>query len=589
MDLFDVLTLVWGLSLFLFGMSVMSDALERRAEGGLNILLERLTKSKTAGILTGLAVTAVIQSSSAATVMVVGFVNSGMMTLQQAIHVIMGANVGTTVTAWLLSLSGISGGNLLVRLLKPTSFAPVLAAAGTVLFLFGRTSRKKDSGAILSGFSVLMFGMDTMSRAVVGLADVPAFRRLFILFKNPVLGILAGAVLTALIQSSSASIGILQSLASTGQVSYGASMPIIMGQNIGTCVTALLSSVGANRNAKRAAVVHLSFNTMGTLILLTVFLPLSLWIKPPFLDRPASLFGIALTHSVFNILCLLLLLPASSLLEKLAVKIIPDRETKEAAAELDKRLLATPHIALDRCHSLVREMAQTAAYASKSSIRALQNYEKQLAEDVREGEKKCDHYEDMLGTYLVKLSSYQMSDTDSANISMMLKVIGDFERISDHSVSILEAAEELRKKKLHFTPDASGELSVLCDAVSEILTLACTSFVHGDLSMSLQVEPLEEVIGRLRNQMRNAHIVRLKEGACSIETGFVWLDLITALERTAAHCSNVAVCLTDAAENTMNLHSSLSVMKRESPYYKEQYERYVKKYILPEGKVYPSD
>lgn len=580
MDIFDVFTLAGGLSLFLFGMSVMSDALERRAEGGLKILLERLTQSKTAGLLTGLAVTAVIQSSSATTVMVVGFVNSGMMTLKQAIHVIMGANVGTTVTAWLLSLSGISGDNLFIQLLKPTSFAPILATAGIILFLSGKTNRKKDSGTILLGFSTLMFGMDTMSGAVAGLANVPAFRHLFILFKNPILGILAGAILTAVIQSSSASIGILQALASTGQVSYGASMPIIMGQNIGTCVTALLSAFGTNKNARRAAVVHLSFNVIGTLILLTFFLPVSLWLKPPLLDKPASLFGIALTHSVFNIACTLFLLPVSSLLEKLAIKIVSDGESKDVNTELDDRLLATPHIALDRCLTLVREMSEIATYASKNSIRALNKYEKQLAKDVREAEQKCDHYEDILGAYLVKLSSYQMSDADSASISMMLKVIGDFERISDHSVGILESAEELREKKLRFTPDAERELSVLCDAVSEILTLSCTSFVHGDLSMSLNIEPLEQVIDHLRNQMRNAHIVRLKEGACSIETGFVWLDLITGLERTAAHCSNIAVCLMDAAENTMSLHRSLSVMKRESPYYQRQYERYSEKYVI---------
>ena len=582
MDIFDGFTLAGGLSLFLFGMSVMSDALERRAEGGLKLLLGRLTQSKAAGLLTGLAVTAVIQSSSAATVMVVGFVNSGMMTLKQSINVIMGANVGTTVTAWLLSLSGISGDNIFIKLLKPTSFAPILATVGIVLFLFGKTSRKKDSGTILLGFSILMFGMDTMSGSVSGLADVPAFRQLFILFKNPILGILAGAVLTAVIQSSSASIGILQALALTGQISYGASLPIIMGQNIGTCVTALLSAFGTNKNARRAAVVHLAFNTIGTLILLIVFLPVSLWLKPPFLDEPASLFGIALAHSVFNISCTLILLPASSFMEKLAVKIVPDSDAKEINVELDERLLATPHIALDRCHGLVREMAEIAVYASKNSIRALARYEKQLAKDVREAEQKCDHYEDILGTYLVKLSSYQMSDADSASISMMLKVIGDFERISDHSVRILESAEELREKKLRFTHDADRELSVLCDAVSEILTLACTSFVHDDLSMSLNIEPLEQVIDHLKNQMRNTHIVRLKEGACSIETGFVWLDLITGLERTAAHCSNIAVCLADAAENTMNLHQSLSAMKRESSYYKRQYERYSKKYVIGE-------
>lgn len=581
MDIFNALTLAGGLSLFLFGMSVMSEALERRAEGSLKLLLARLTQNKTAGFLTGLTVTAVIQSSSAATVMVVGFVNSGVMTLKQAINVIMGANVGTTVTAWLLSLSGISSGNFFVRMLKPTSFTPILATVGTILFMFGKTSKKKDSGTILLGFSTLMFGMDAMSGSVAGLADVPAFQQMFLLFQNPILGILVGAVLTAVIQSSSASVGILQALASTGQVSYGAAMPIIMGQNIGTCATALLSSFGATKNARRAAVVHLSFNILGTLILLLAFLPVSLFLKPPLLDEPASLFGIALTHSAFNILCTVLLLPTSSLLEKLAVRLVPDAGKEAASCELDERLLATPHIALGRCHALVQEMAEISTTSLKNSMKLLAGYDKQTAKKVREAEEKCDHYEDILGTYLVKLSSYQMSDADSANVSMMLKVIGDLERISDHSINILESAEEMREKKIQFTEAARKELTVLCSAVSEIMTLACTAFVNHDLDLSKNIEPLEQVIDHLKEEMRNAHVLRLKDGACSIETGFIWLDLLTSLERAADHCSNIAICIVDAAENSMHLHRSLSVMKEESPYYKKQYAFYSEKYALP--------
>lgn len=581
MDIFDALTLAGGLSLFLFGMSVMSEALERRAEGSLKLLLARLTQNKTAGFLTGLTVTAVIQSSSAATVMVVGFVNSGVMTLKQAINVIMGANVGTTVTAWLLSLSGISSGNFFVRMLKPTSFTPILATVGTILFMFGKTSKKKDSGTILLGFSTLMFGMDAMSGSVAGLADVPAFQQMFLLFQNPILGILVGAVLTAVIQSSSASVGILQALASTGQVSYGAAMPIIMGQNIGTCATALLSSFGATKNARRAAVVHLSFNILGTLILLLAFLPVSLFLKPPLLDEPASLFGIALTHSAFNILCTVLLLPTSSLLEKLAVRLVPDAGKEAASCELDERLLATPHIALGRCHALVQEMAEISTTSLKNSMKLLAGYDKQTAKKVREAEEKCDHYEDILGTYLVKLSSYQMSDADSANVSMMLKVIGDLERISDHSINILESAEEMREKKIQFTEAARKELTVLCSAVTEIMTLACTAFVNHDLDLSKNIEPLEQVIDHLKEEMRNAHVLRLKDGACSIETGFIWLDLLTSLERAADHCSNIAICIVDAAENSMHLHRSLSVMKEESPYYKKQYAFYSEKYALP--------
>lgn len=581
MDIFDALTLAGGLSLFLFGMSVMSEALERRAEGSLKLLLARLTQNKTVGFLTGLTVTAVIQSSSAATVMVVGFVNSGVMTLQQAINVIMGANVGTTVTAWLLSLSGISSGSFFVRMLKPTSFSPILATVGTILFMFGKTSKRKDSGTILLGFSTLMFGMDTMSGSVAGLAEVPAFQQMFLLFQNPILGILVGAVLTAVIQSSSASVGILQALASTGQVSYGAAMPIIMGQNIGTCATALLSSFGATKNARRAAVVHLSFNILGTLILLLAYLPVSLFLKPPLLDEPASLFGIALTHSAFNILCTVLLLPTSSLLEKLAVRLVPDTGGEAASCELDERLLAAPHIALGRCHALVREMAEISTVSLKNSMKLLARYDKQTAKEVREAEEKCDHYEDILGTYLVKLSSYQMSDADSASVSMMLKVIGDLERISDHSINILESAEELREKKMHFTEAARKELAVLCSAVSEIMTLSCTAFVNNDLELSKNIEPLEQVIDNLKEEMRNAHVLRLQDGVCSIETGFIWLDLLTSLERAADHCSNIAICIVDAAENNMNLHRSLSVMKEESPYYKKQYAFYSEKYVLP--------
>ena len=544
MGIFDALTLAGGLSLFLFGMSVMSEALERRAEGSLKLLLARLTQSKTAGFLTGLIVTAVIQSSSAATVMVVGFVNSGVMTLKQAINVIMGANVGTTVTAWLLSLSGISSDSFFIRMLKPTSFTPILATVGTVLFMFGKTSKKKDTGTILLGFSTLMFGMDTMSGSVAGLADVPAFQQLFILFKNPVLGIIVGAVLTAVIQSSSASVGILQALASTGQVSYGAAMPIIMGQNIGTCATALLSSFGTTKNARRAAVVHLSFNIMGTLILLLVFLPVSLFLKPPLLNEPASLFGIALTHSAFNILSTFVLLPASSLLEKLAVRLVPDAGKDEEISELDERLLAAPHIALDRCYTLVQEMAEISTSSMKNVMELLTQYDKQRAKEVREAEEKCDHYEDILGTYLVKLSSYQMSDADSGIVSMMLKVIGDLERISDHSINILESAEELREKKIQFTDEAKRELEVLCGAVSEIMTLSCTAFMQNDLDLSRNIEPLEQVIDDLKEAMRNAHVLRLKKGVCSIETGFIWLDLLTSLERAADHCSNICLLYT---------------------------------------------
>ena len=561
MTVFDVLTLIGGLCLFLFGMNVMGDALERRAGGSLKKLLAKLTQNKIAGFLTGLGVTAVIQSSSATTVMVVGFVNSGIMSLKQSIGVIMGANIGTTVTAWILSLGGISSDNMFIQLLKPTSFTPLLALIGTALLMFGKSSKKKDTGTILLGFATLMFGMDTMSSAVSGLADVPAFQNLFIMFKNPILGVLAGAILTAIIQSSSASVGILQALSATGQVSYGAAVPIIMGQNIGTCVTALLSSFGTNKNAKRAAIVHLSFNVIGTIIWLSVFSLISAILKPALLDASASYLGIAIAHSLFNIACTALLLPMSSLLEKLAIKLVPDTNKKDEIAELDEKLLVIPPVALERCNELVCEMAESSVVALKNGLNMLSRYDSAIAEEIRAAEEKADHYEDILGTYLVKLSRNQISDSDSSEVSKLLKVIGDFERISDHSINVLESAEELKEKDMQFTPDAVKELEVLCGAVSEILTLSYMAFINNDLKSARDVEPLEQVIDGLKAKLRDGHIKRLKNGTCSIEAGFVWADLITNLERTADHCSNIAACVIDASENNMNVHQSIRDMK----------------------------
>lgn len=582
MSIFDVLTLIGGLCLFLFGMSVMGEALERRAGGSLKKILAKLTKNKITGFLTGLGVTAVIQSSSATTVMVVGFVNSGIMTLRQSIGVIMGANIGTTVTAWILSLGGISSDNLFMQLLKPTSFTPILALIGTALLMFGESSKKKDTGTILLGFATLMFGMDTMSGAVSGLADVPAFQNMFIMFRNPVLGVLVGAILTAVIQSSSASVGILQALSATGQVSYGAAVPIIMGQNIGTCITAILSSFGTNKNAKRAAIVHLSFNVIGTVIWLSVFSIISAILKPAILDATASYLGIAVAHSAFNIACTALLLPMSSLLERLAVKLVPDSDKKEKVAKLDERLLATPPIALERCNELVREMAEISVTSLKTSLNMLTGYDSDTADKIRKSEDKVDHYEDILGTYLVKLSRHQISDSDSAEVSKLLKAIGDFERISDHSVNILESAEELTKKDIHFTAGAQKELDTLCSAVSEILTLSFRAFVNTDLQAARDVEPLEQVIDGLKAKSRDDHIKRLKNGECSIEAGFVWADLLTNLERTSDHCSNIAVCVIDATQHNMNVHQSLRTMKREDPYFEKRYLEYAKKYIAPD-------
>lgn len=580
MDIFDALSLIGGLCLFLFGMNIMGDALERRAGSALRTLLSRLTTNKMTGFLTGLGVTSVIQSSSATTVMVVGFVNSGLMDLKQAINVIMGANVGTTVTAWLLSLSGIESENFFVQLLKPTSFTPVLALVGIILYMFCNGSKKKDTGAILLGFATLMFGMDTMSSAVSGLSEVEEFRNLFLMFQNPILGVLAGALLTAIIQSSSASVGILQALAITGQVSYGAAIPIIMGQNIGTCITAILSSIGTNKNAKRAAVVHLSFNVIGTMVWLSVFCVVKYIFSPALLDQSASLVGIAVAHSAFNILCTALLLPMSGVLEAVAKKIIPDAKTSEKDVELDERLLDTPPLALESCRRVTAEMGELSVSAMKESIKTLTLYTDKLAEDIREKEEKTDRYEDMLGTYLVKLSSNRVSDADSAEVTELLKMIGDFERISDHAVNVLESAEELRQKGLSFSEAAMDELRSLTGAVGEILDLSMDAFVRTDLEAAAKVEPLEQVVDDLKESMRTRHMIRLQRGECSIDAGFVWSDLLTDLERVADHCSNIAGCVLDAARNNVGLHEALKEFRVDNQEFMDQYDRFAGRYAL---------
>ena len=579
MDIFDVLSLVGGLCLFLFGMDLMGAALERRAGGSLRAILGRLTNNKWTGFLTGLGVTAIIQSSSATTVMVVGFVNSGLMTLRQSISVIMGANIGTTITSWILSLGGIASDNIFMKLLKPTSFTPVLALVGIAMLMFGKSSKKKDTATILLGFATLMFGMDTMTTAVSDLADIPAFQNLFLMFKNPILGVLVGAVLTAVIQSSSASIGILQALAITGQVSYAAAIPIIMGQNIGTCITAILSSFGTNKNAKRAAVVHLSFNVIGTLMCLLIFSGIAMVLKPVILNESASLPGIAICHSLFNILCTAMLLPASGLLEKIAYRIVPENEEKDVFVSLDERLIGTPSIALQRCNAMISEMAEISTNAFRNSLELLKQYDAQIAEKIREDEDKVDKMEDILGTYLVKLSRRQLNDTESTEVSKFLKAIGDFERISDHSVNVLESAEELHEKNISFTADAQSEIETMSSAVSEILALASEAFIQSDLEIAKRVEPLEQVIDRLKIKLRDGHIGRLKEGHCSIEAGFIWADLITNLERTADHCSSVAVCVIEASHNSFEIHEYLSEVKAgTNENYNKLYEIYAKQY-----------
>lgn len=546
MDLFDVLTLIGGLSLFLFGMNIMGQALERKAGNKLKDLLAKMTNSKLKGFLTGLVITAVIQSSSATTVMVVGFVNSGLMTLRQAINVIMGANIGTTITSWILSLGDIDGSSILITLLKPTSFTPILALVGIIFYMFLKDDSKKDIGSILLGFATLMQGMDTMSNAVSGLANVPGFSNLFILFTNPLLGVLVGALLTAIIQSSSASVGILQALSSTGQVTYGAAVPIIMGQNIGTCVTCLLSSIGTNKNARRAAVVHLLFNTIGTVVILTLFCIIKTVVYIPLLSEQASMFGIALTHSIFNVLCVMILLPMSALLEKLALRIIPDDKTKEKYDELDTRLFVTPTLALAQAKSSLSDMADTSKKAITMALKSVNNYSDKLYEDILKEEDKNDRYEDKIGTYLVDLSSKNiLSESESKDVSKMLKIMGDLERIADHAINIGQASRELRDKNLSLSEDAIKEMDNMLSAVKECVDLSLLAFEKDDLAIALKVPPLEEVIDELKAELRANHIDRVKRRQCSIEAGFIWSDLLTNLERVGDHCNNIATEIID--------------------------------------------
>ena len=580
MDIYDILTMIGGLCLFLFGMNLMGEALERAAGNSLRTLLSKLTGSRFLGFLTGLAVTAVIQSSSATTVMVVGFVNSSLLTLKQAIGVIMGANVGTTVTAWILSLGDIDGDALLLQLLKPTNFTPILALIGTIYYMFIKDSKKKDIGMILLGFAVLMFGMDTMSGAVTGLKDEPWFTNMFLLFKNPILGVLAGAILTGIIQSSSASVGILQALSATGAVSYGASIPIIMGQNIGTTVTALLSSVGTNKNARRAAIVHMMFNVMGTLMCLIVYVLVDWIFSPAILDAPTDYMGISVCHTAFNIICTAVLLPSGGLLEKLVCFLVPDSKEPEQVVELDERLMDVPSIALQRCREVANEMADCAAKTFYDGTAALDHFSTELADAIRQGERKTDHYEDILGSYLVKLSSLQLTADDNTEAAMLLKVIGDYERISDHGRNLLESAEELQEKKLSLSPAGQHELAVLMQAVSEIVELSFRAFRENDLAAAYQVEPLEEVIDDLKEKMRTNHTLRLQQGTCSINTGFIWADLLTDLERVGDHCSNIAGCVIDLHRHDMNTHQVMRSARKQNANFDQQFETYAAKYNL---------
>lgn len=580
MTIFNALNLIGGLCLFLFGMNLMGQALERRAGSGLRSLLEKMTQNRLMGLLAGLGVTAVIQSSSATTVMVVGFVNSGLMTLRQSIGVIMGANIGTTVTAWILSLSGIEGSSLLVQMFKPSTFTPILALVGIILYMFCKADKKKDTGMILLGFATLMFGMEAMSSAVSSLRNVPQFREIFLMFSNPILGVLVGAVLTGIIQSSSASVGILQALASTGQVTYGAAIPIIMGQNIGTCVTALLSSIGTNKNARRAALVHLNFNVIGATVGIVLFYVVRAVAAPALLGQAASEWGIAVAHSIFNILCTAVLLPMGGLLEKLVLRLVPEGKQPQREAELDERLLATPALALERCRTLIADMASYSMESLRESLNAITAYNQKTAEHIREDEAKTDHYEDIIGSYLVKLSARKIGESDSALAAEYLRIIGDFERIADHSVNILESAEEMQQKGIAFSAAALQEYATMAGAVREVTALAYDSFVSSDVQAARQVEPLEQVIDDLKEEMRTRHIRRMQQGSCGIEAGFIWSDLLTNLERVSDHCSNIACCMIEGADHNLHRHEVLQSIRGSGEIFDREYSSYRQKYDL---------
>ncbi len=592
MDFFNLLTMFGGLALFLYGMDIMGQGLEKLSGGRLEKILEKLTSNPIKAVLLGTCVTAVIQSSSATTVMVVGFVNSGIMKLTQAVGIIMGANIGTTVTSWLLSMTGIESDNFFVRLFKPSSFSPVLAMLGVIFIMFSKKEKKKDLGTIMVGFAILMFGMETMSGAVKPLADVPEFKGILTMFSNPFLGMLAGAVLTAVIQSSSASVGILQALCATGAVSFGSALPIIMGQNIGTCATALLSSIGASKNARRAALVHLYFNVIGTLVFMLVFYAANGVVHFEFLNAPANAMGIAAVHSTFNLAATLVLLPFSNGLVRLACLTIPDmaeagdeKETEAAFAEfrlLDERFLETPGYAVEQCRHMTIRMARLARKCILTSAGLFDHYEQEKADQVEFLENLVDKYEDKLGTYMVKLGSQNLSKNDSLTLSLLLHCIGDFERISDHGMNLMAAAREMAEKEMEFSKKAKKELDVFLAAVQEILDLSISAFEGNNVKQAALVEPLEEVIDDINTYVKANHIRRLRKGKCTIEQGFVLSDISTNLERVADHCSNVAISVIEIDRDGFDAHGYLENLKRDNdPRFQAMVESYRRKYTLP--------
>jgi len=580
MDIFNIFKMMGGLALFLFGMDAMGNALEKQAGGKLQGILGRLTDNPLKGFLLGMAVTAVIQSSSATTVMVVGFVNSGIMKLHQGIGIIIGSNVGTTITAWLLSLTGIQGDSFFMKLMKPSNFSPVLAFIGIVLYMFCKSDKKKGVGTILLGFAILMTGMDTMSGAVKPLANEPWFTDLFLAFSNPVLGILAGAVLTAIIQSSSASVGILQALSLTGAVPVATALPIIMGQNIGTCATALISSVGTNKDARRVAIVHLYFNIIGVALFSLGFYGLNALIGFEFAKGPANAFNIAVIHTTFNITASLVLLPLAGVLEKLALLTIPDDKKADEYVLLDERLLTTPPVAVERARIVTCDMAEVARASLLQAMSLTHSWQPELVDKIVRQEDTVDNYEDQLGSYLVKLSGCDLSAEDNRNVNTLLHTITDLERISDHSLNLSETAREIKEKKIVFSPAAQEELQVLEQALQDLVERTIACFEKQDVAAAAKVEPLEEVIDQLVRQIKTRHIARLQAGQCTIEYGFVLNDLLTNYERVADHCSNIAVAMIEAAHDSFDTHAYLSRVKEGDEAFDRRLARYTARYPI---------
>ena len=582
MGIFEILELICGLALFLYGMDVMGESLKKSAGSSLKTILGKMTSNPVKGFLLGLGVTAIIQSSSATTVMVVGFVNSGTMTLLQSVGVIMGANVGTAVTSWLTGLSGVGDA---LRWLKPDSWVPLIAIAGIGLIMFAKKGKQKDIGYIFLGFAVLMVGMDMMSGSVSGLKNDPDFANILLKFQNPVLGVLAGLILTVIVQSSSASVGILQSLTATGAITFGAAIPIVMGQNIGTCVTAMLSSISANKNGKRAAFVHLYFNVIGVVAWLTVYSLAELLISEvaDFANLTIDMWGIAAIHTIFKILSVVLIAPFYKLLEKLACITVKDspEDEEEKSSPLDERLLITPAVAVERATEVTGAMATVSCKAMRNALSVFAQYDQKLADKVRKQEGKADNYEDSLGSYLIKIAENKVDEQESKQVTKLLHIIGDFERISDHAVNIVESAEEIDEKKMTFSEEAQGELATLCAAVLEILNITEEAFLENDLERARSVEPLEQVIDGLKSKIKRNHIRRLQNNECTIENGFILADILNNLERVSDHCSNIAECVIEIAERELlDTHKYMREIKSEDSGFEEKYKEYKGKYSI---------